>query len=184
MLICDYGCGQEAKYQMTNGKWCCQKSFNSCPAKKTRKLEKLKIREKPEFCDYGCGQEAKFQLKNGKWCCNDNYRKCLVNRRKYSHTKSKGKKHSIETKIKIGLKSKEKKGKYKPEVIEAMKQRMSGSGNPRFCKPFKHKKEFFVKMRKTMEERGYWNKLENLKGYEKYKRKVYHYTNISISKNE
>lgn len=27
---CDYGCGQEAKYQMKNGKWCCSKFVSSC----------------------------------------------------------------------------------------------------------------------------------------------------------
>ena len=30
MIICEYGCGQEAKYQLKNGKWCCSKSWNSC----------------------------------------------------------------------------------------------------------------------------------------------------------
>ena len=29
--MCYYGCGQEAKYQFKNGKWCCSKSQNSCP---------------------------------------------------------------------------------------------------------------------------------------------------------
>ena len=28
--ICEYGCGQEAKYQFKNGKWCCSESQNSC----------------------------------------------------------------------------------------------------------------------------------------------------------
>lgn len=27
---CDYGCGQKAKHQLYNGKWCCNKSPNSC----------------------------------------------------------------------------------------------------------------------------------------------------------
>jgi len=31
MNICDYGCGQEAKYQFKNGKWCCSKIYNQCP---------------------------------------------------------------------------------------------------------------------------------------------------------
>ena len=30
--LCDYGCGQEAVYQLRSGKWCCSKSCNSCPA--------------------------------------------------------------------------------------------------------------------------------------------------------
>jgi len=29
--ICDYGCGQEAKFQFKNGKWCCSKSTAKCP---------------------------------------------------------------------------------------------------------------------------------------------------------
>jgi len=30
-MICDYGCGNEAKYQLKNKKWCCSKSFTQCP---------------------------------------------------------------------------------------------------------------------------------------------------------
>jgi hypothetical protein len=33
-MLCDYGCGQEAKYQFKNGKWCCSKKTSSCPALK------------------------------------------------------------------------------------------------------------------------------------------------------
>lgn len=32
MLLCAYGCGNEAKYKTKGGKDCCQISFNSCPA--------------------------------------------------------------------------------------------------------------------------------------------------------
>jgi very-short-patch-repair endonuclease len=31
MKLCDYGCGQEAKYQFKNEKWCCNKNQSSCP---------------------------------------------------------------------------------------------------------------------------------------------------------
>lgn len=30
MSLCDYGCRQEGKYQLKNGKWCCSKTYNSC----------------------------------------------------------------------------------------------------------------------------------------------------------
>ena len=30
MKLCDYGCGQEAKYQFKNGKWCCSKYRTQC----------------------------------------------------------------------------------------------------------------------------------------------------------
>jgi len=43
--LCDYGCGQEAKYPPKKGmkKWCCSESYNSCSAikkKNTGKFEK------------------------------------------------------------------------------------------------------------------------------------------------
>jgi hypothetical protein len=31
MGACYYGCGQEAKYQFKNGKWCCNQNVHSCP---------------------------------------------------------------------------------------------------------------------------------------------------------
>jgi len=40
--LCDYGCGQEAKYQFKNGKWCCCESNNSCPEIKMKISESLK----------------------------------------------------------------------------------------------------------------------------------------------
>lgn len=35
-MLCEYGCGQEAEYQLKNGKWCCCKSQNSCPINKKK----------------------------------------------------------------------------------------------------------------------------------------------------
>ena len=29
-MYCQYGCGQDAKYQLKNGKWCCADTFNKC----------------------------------------------------------------------------------------------------------------------------------------------------------
>ena len=41
-MICDYGCGQEAKYHFKNGKWCCSKSQNSCPEMRRKNSESSK----------------------------------------------------------------------------------------------------------------------------------------------
>jgi hypothetical protein len=49
MTICDYGCGQEAKYQFKNGKWCCSKNTNYCPQIKKKHQEAVKkALKKPE----------------------------------------------------------------------------------------------------------------------------------------
>jgi len=39
--LCEYGCGQEAKHQFKNGKWCCSKYHSSCP-----QIKKVKIGSK------------------------------------------------------------------------------------------------------------------------------------------
>jgi len=40
--LCDYGCGQNAKYKLKNGKWCCTKHPNKCPQMKYKNSEGLK----------------------------------------------------------------------------------------------------------------------------------------------
>ena len=87
--LCEYGCGQEGKYQLKNGKFCCSKSVNSCSIKKKiwkkrvfskRKSRKI-YREKPELCDFGCGKEPLFYLKTvDKWCCNKKWQSCSESR--------------------------------------------------------------------------------------------------------
>lgn len=42
MNICEYGCGKEAKYFLKSGKGCCEKSPNSCEAKRKKDSEKRK----------------------------------------------------------------------------------------------------------------------------------------------
>ena len=32
MKLCDYGCGKDAKFQMSSGKWCCVDRWNDCSA--------------------------------------------------------------------------------------------------------------------------------------------------------
>lgn len=100
-------CGQPAKFQFKNGKWCCSKNQTSCPAIKksisskakqmwidtkeqgATKLEERKVRKTkkeqiiPYICTF-CGKEAKYQLKNGKWCCSPSYNQCPELRRKNS----------------------------------------------------------------------------------------------------
>ena len=89
MLLCDYGCGQEAQYYFkTVEKWCCCKSHNSCPA----------IRKK--MSDNRRGENHTLYGKVGYW----------KNKKRPEHSKKlKGKKHhfygrkrSNNTKRKIG----------------------------------------------------------------------------------
>jgi 5-methylcytosine-specific restriction endonuclease McrA len=38
-MLCDYGCGKEAFFRLKNGKYCCSKSCNSCPAMRVKNSE-------------------------------------------------------------------------------------------------------------------------------------------------
>ena len=58
MKLCSYGCGQEAKYQFKNGKWCCSKSWNSCPIKKLSSSKSMK--------DKICSEERKKKISNSQ----------------------------------------------------------------------------------------------------------------------
>ena len=42
MIICEYGCGQEAEYQLKNGKWCCSSHSSKCPFLKNKISLKVK----------------------------------------------------------------------------------------------------------------------------------------------
>ena len=100
-MLCKYGCGQEAKYQLKNGKWCCSKNHRSCiklmnqrsQTNKERHLTKRnsKVLIKPDLCEYGCGNPAVYFFKTSKkWCCSYHHTKCPVFRNNKSEA-TKGK---------------------------------------------------------------------------------------------
>jgi hypothetical protein len=41
-MLCDYGCGKEAKYQMTSGKWCCEDFYSKCSHMKRKNSSGVK----------------------------------------------------------------------------------------------------------------------------------------------
>jgi len=45
MKICEYGCNNEALFQLKNGKVCCSKYYNSCPEIRRRNSETNKIKQ-------------------------------------------------------------------------------------------------------------------------------------------
>ncbi len=57
MQLCDYGCGREAKYPFKNGKWCCSKSYKSCP--EIRKKISIKIKESWQDPNSGLNSDSR-----------------------------------------------------------------------------------------------------------------------------
>jgi len=130
MKLCDYGCGQEAKFQFKNGKWCCSNFTSRCPiiiqkgierntgqkrSKETGKKISLgqmgKKNSPPIFiencnfnCCYGCGNKAQYYFPIAKkYCCSDNHMKCPINGKKASK-RLEGHSVSKETRKKISKK--------------------------------------------------------------------------------
>lgn len=48
MILCEYGCGQEAKYQFKNGKWCCSEYTSKCPIINKKNTSKLGMKDSEE----------------------------------------------------------------------------------------------------------------------------------------
>lgn len=79
-MTCEYGCDQEAKYQLKNGKWCCDRSWQLCPGSRKKKSEKYREITKhdenvnnyylsPRLCKY-CGKIIPFSKRNRNIFCN------------------------------------------------------------------------------------------------------------------
>ncbi len=68
-MLCDYGCGQEAKYQMSSGKWCCCESYNSCPAIRKKNSEGIKKSNLKNNRDYKAQYQniSEEKKKNMNW---------------------------------------------------------------------------------------------------------------------
>jgi len=97
--LCDYGCGQTARYQFKNGKWCCSENQNSCPEMK-RKNSKLQQGEASAW--YG----KKHTIETKQKIRNINLGKKLSKKTKQKIGNSnRGKTHTDETKKKISLAS-------------------------------------------------------------------------------
>lgn len=122
-MLCSYGCNKEAKYQLGNGKWCCEAKYQQCPEMKVKFLrsrEKVPCPKcgKPiskntlnthlSVCQTGtCKKCGKVINGNKKFCdhsCAASYNNINVNR----HTKRKTIKHNkniIDIKITINKKT-------------------------------------------------------------------------------
>ncbi len=101
-MLCSYGCGQEAKHQLKNKKFCCSVSHNSCPSRRektsiTGKGKNHIIKVKPIkvkidiLCSYGCEKKAKYYFSTAnKYCCSESKNSCeeckKINKHKNKNT--------------------------------------------------------------------------------------------------
>lgn len=133
-MICNYGCNSNAHYQLKNGKWCCSKSHNSCEEVKRKNRESNigktiseETRLKFKSRKHGSGMLGKTHSKEtiqkykeqrlgknnpryGAKLSKEHIEKIRLSILRFQGENNPmfGKKHSLESKLKIGLKSKEK----------------------------------------------------------------------------
>jgi len=90
-MNCEYGCGQEAVHQFKNGKWCCNKSSNSCPGFR----EKTSVSHKKRLEDPIERQKLRTYIKQA-WKDPDN----KLNSKEYRNKLSKAKKENCNIELK------------------------------------------------------------------------------------
>lgn len=130
-MLCDYGCGKEAKFQMSSGKWCCESHYSKCTELR-RKNRKNNLKGKIAIpfennenflCDYGCGKLAKYIFKNNKKCCSISDNLCEEKTKKISKSNT-GKIRSIEFK------------KIQSNIHRGKPSGMKGKNQTEYCKIF------------------------------------------------
>lgn len=76
-MLCEYGCNQEAKYQLKNGKWCCSEHTSQCPAIKEKNSNGLKkcYQENRKDCSHLDGIRGQFSKNKSIMSCNKIFHK-------------------------------------------------------------------------------------------------------------
>jgi len=138
MNICDYGCGQEAKYQFKNGKWCCSSHYEKCPAQKNKRKGK------------NHSEETKQKMRGEK---NSMYGKKHTEETKQKMSKShKGKNHSEETKQKLRENMKGKKNPMYGKRLSKEHKEKIGEGNKGKKFTAEHREKMSKSHKRTIEQ--------------------------------
>lgn len=154
MILCEYDCGQEAKHQLKNGKWCCSKSQNSC----------LEIRKK--FAEARKGKPSKLKGRTYKEIHGEEKAKKIIKGKKGKNHPMYGKKHpgrlTIEkVKKKYKLFSQIEEMRYNPNKPKEKEIQVHCKYNE--CENSKEKNGWFTPTSNQIYHRG--NTLKTPKGF-------------------
>ena len=135
--LCDYGCGQEAKFYLKSvDKWCCSKNCHTCLGFRSKPSKTPEEIITDELCDYGCGQKAKFKFGNGKLCCSKNIMTCPIKTEKNrqsnigKHEITEEQRQEQSKRLKGKKKSKYKKREFRPTEEQIKKGLETRRNNP------------------------------------------------------
>ncbi len=140
MKLCDYGCGQEAKHQFKNGKWCCSENWHSCPFIRNKNSEIMKGKNTGP-------QSEEHKRKRSKSMKGKNTDPLSEEHKKKISESHKDKPLSEETKRKISKSHKDK------PLTEEHKKNISNS-NKFTLKDYKEKYPFFCSIEELRENKN------------------------------
>jgi len=167
MKLCDYGCGQKAKFYFKESKkWCCSKSWNSC----------IKVRKKRSDTSKKSENRGRFKKGQSGW---------WKDKSRGIHSKE------TKTKISIGVKKSENKSKFKfgnipwnlnkkgyfsEKVLKNLIERMTGDKNPNKTIEARNRKSKLMKRK--------WEDLSSAYHSESYLKKLSKSLNLKPNKCE
>ena len=163
MNICDYGCGQEAKYKFKNRKWCCEEKWHKCPKSREKNSDTHKgyitseeTKKKISIANKGhlVSEETKKKMsesQKGKKCSEETKKKLSIIGKKRIR-----KKCSEETKKKISIANK---GKI---IFEETRKKMSNSHKD-IPLTKNHKKSMSYSLKDWQEKYPFFANIEKLR---------------------
>jgi hypothetical protein len=156
IVLCDFGCGNRARFIFKNGRRCCSRNHSSCPTIKKK------------FSDSNCMKRPEMRIIAGNSMRGKKRNLEII---KIVADKIRGRKHTEDSKRKMS-------DKAKGRIIPEHQRKMMRDNNP--MKNIETIKKMVESNRKIKEERGIWIKREYLNDLEIYRREVDKYTRRSI----
>ncbi len=157
-MLCNYGCGKEAKYQFNNGKWCC--SLFVCQCMEIRKINKNKnigkkieksVKVKTEEKCFYCGNKAYYYFKKrDKYCCSEFYSQCLEVRKKNTSIKGRKISRSEETCKKLSISNK---GVKRNDAFKEKRRIYMINGGAAHCNSFPRDQNKIEKLKQLNREK-------------------------------
>lgn len=163
--LCDYGCGELAKFEFKNGKVCCSDKWIRCSKIKKRRSENMKkIMSSLETRRLLSESRKKFVGENhplyGKPCSEERKRKISEGNKKFNKEHTPiwlGRKHTEESKLKIGKSSLGR--KFSEESKKKMSERLK-NGQSVYMNSFPRDPEKMKRVRKNQRERMFNGHME------------------------
>ena len=177
-MFCEYGCGREATYQMSSGKWCCEDFYTKCPSNRVKYGRSGKdnhnFNKRPSEESIQKTRAANL----GSHRSEETREKLRLQKLGPKNPNYKSGKFPEKALKKILLNPSMKGKKHKKESIEKMRLQKIGPKNPNYGK--KQNEDWINKVKTTKTLNGNRTPDHLIPLFELYQRRVYKFTYQSI----